>query len=226
MEKLKVKAVFFDLWHTLAFSDLKKDFFMDIQERLGLNEITHAQFMCECEQAIMLEKFESLDQLYTKLLNHFSHPVGEILLGDLDFLWNKSLKTIKLYPETKKVLKKTRKNFKTALVSNCENFAVNHLNSNGLKFNDFFDETILSCDVALLKPNPKIFRLPLKKLKIKPAEAVMVGDSLRTDMTGAKRAGMKSILIDRKNRHKGKKLSVDAVIHSLDELDEIIEFKN
>jgi len=204
MKKIKVKAVFFDLWHTLAFSDLKRDFFMDIQERLGLNEMTHEQFLFECEQAIMLEEFGSLDQLYTKLLNHFSHPLGEILLGDLDFLWNNSLKTIKLYPETKKVLKKTRKKFKTALVSNCENFAVNKLNSDGLKFSDYFDQTILSCDVALLKPNPKIFRLPLKRLKIKPDEAVMVGDSIRTDMTGAKRAGMKTVLIDRKNRFKGK----------------------
>ncbi len=223
MKKMKVKAVFFDLWNTLAFTDSKKDLFVEMQIRLGLNELTHSQFLRECENAIMLEEFETLDLLYSKLLNYFSVPTGEILLGDLDFLWNNTLKSNKLFPETKKVLKKTRKHFKTALISNCENFGIKTL-SNGFKFNDFFDEIVLSCDIKLLKPNPKIFFLPLKRLGIKPSDAVMIGDSVRTDINGAKKAGLKTILIDRKGKFKGKKIPADAVISSLNELDKIINF--
>lgn len=223
-KKLKVKAVFFDLWNTLAFTDSRKDLFREMQIRFGLNEITHSQFLCECEKAIMLEEFETLEHLYSKILNHFSVPSGEIMLGDLNFLWNHTLKKNKFYPETKKVLAKTKKNFKTALISNCENFGVKGLYEE-FNFEKYFDEIMLSCDVNLLKPNPKIFHIPLKKLKIKPEETVMVGDSIRTDMKGAKRAGLKTILIDRNQRHKGKKLNVDAVISSLNELEKIIEFK-
>ncbi len=223
MEKLKVKAVFFDLWNTLAFTDSKKDLFREMQVRFGLNEITHSQFLQGCERAIMLEEFETLEHLYSKLLNYFSVPSGEIMLGDLDFLWNYTLKKNKFYPETKKVLTKTKKHFKTALISNCENFGVKGL-SNGFDFKDYFDEIILSCDVNLLKPNSKIFQVPLKKLKVKPEQAVMIGDSIRTDMKGAKRSGLKTILIDRKQRFKGKKLEVDAVISSLNELEKVIEF--
>lgn len=224
-KKLKVKAVFFDLWNTIAFTDIKKDVFREMQIRLGLNELTHSQFLQECENAIMLEEFDSLKHLYSKLLNYFSITSGEILVGDLDFLWNSALKNNKLYPDTKKVLLKTKKHFKTALISNCENFGVQSLShSNGFKLEKYFDEIMLSCDVGLIKPNPKIFLVPLKKLKVEPEQAVMIGDSMRTDIKGAKRAGMKTILIDRKKRFKGKKLKVDAVISSLNELDEVIDF--
>jgi len=224
MKKLKVKAVFFDLWNTIAFTDVKKDVFREMQVRMGLNELTPDQFLHECENAIMLQEFESLQHMYSRLLSHFSLNSGEILLGDLDFLWSHSLKKDKFFPETKTVLAKTRKHFKTALVSNCENFGFKYL-SKEFDFSKYFNEIILSCDVGLLKPNPKIFYLPLKKLKVKPFEAVMVGDSMRTDMIGAKRAGLKTILLDRKNKFKGKKPEVDAVIHSLNELNKVIEFK-
>ncbi|PIN99034.1 MAG: hypothetical protein COT90_01295 [Candidatus Diapherotrites archaeon CG10_big_fil_rev_8_21_14_0_10_31_34] len=225
-KKLKVKAVFFDLWNTLAFTDIKKDVFREMQIRLGLNEITHNQFLQECETAIMLEEFDNLNHLYSKMLNYFSITSGEILLGDLDFLWNLTLKNNKLFPETKKVLTKTKKHFKTALISNCENFGIQSLTaSNDFKLENYFDEIMLSCSVGLIKPNPKIFLVPLKKLKINPEQAVMIGDSIRTDMNGAKKAGLKTILIDRKGKFKGKKFSVDAVISSLDELEKVIEFK-
>jgi putative hydrolase of the HAD superfamily len=225
MDKIKVKAVFFDLWNTIAFTG-SKDIFREMQVRFGLNEITHAQFLQECENAIMLEEFHDLEHLYTKLLNHFSVPSGEILLGDLDFLWSNALKKAKLFPEAEKVLKKTRKSFKTALISNCENFGVKALlNSNGFDLKKYFNEVVFSYETGLLKPNPKIFSLALKKLKLKPEEAVMVGDSVRTDVNGARKAGMKAILIDRKRKNNGKKLNADRVIHSLNELEEVIEYR-
>ncbi len=225
-KKLKVKAVFFDFWNTLAFTDIKKDVFREMQIRLGLNELTHSQFLQECEKAIMLENFSSLANLNSRLLNYFSIMSGEIILGDLDFLWNLALKNNKLYPETKTVLSETRKKFKTVLISNCENFGIQSLvNSGEFKLEKYFDEVMLSCSVGLLKPNPKIFFVPLKKLKLKPEEAVMVGDSYRTDMKGAKRAGLKTILIDRKRKFKEKKIPVDAVISSLKELNKVIAKK-
>jgi FMN phosphatase YigB (HAD superfamily) len=40
----------------------------------------------------------------------------------------------------------------------------------------------------------------LKKLKIKKTEAVMVGDSLESDIKAAENAGIKAILVDRHNK--------------------------
>jgi putative hydrolase of the HAD superfamily len=99
------------------------------------------------------------------------------------------------------------------------------LNSNGFDLKKYFNEVVFSYETGLLKPNPKIFSLALKKLKLKPEEAVMVGDSVRTDVNGARKAGMKAILIDRKRKNNGKKLNADRVIHSLNELEEVIEYR-
>jgi HAD superfamily hydrolase (TIGR01450 family) len=46
------------------------------------------------------------------------------------------------------------------------------------------------------KPNPFIFRLALERLGADPARALMVGDTLDTDIAGAKAAGLRSVLLE------------------------------
>jgi putative hydrolase of the HAD superfamily len=48
-----------------------------------------------------------------------------------------------------------------------------------------------------MKPHPSIFSAALQLVDAKPAEAVMVGDSLRHDVEGAIRAGMRGVLLHR-----------------------------
>jgi putative hydrolase of the HAD superfamily len=55
-----------------------------------------------------------------------------------------------------------------------------------------------SCNNA--KPDKRIFLFALEKLQLRPAEALYVGDSLERDYEGAKKAGLKPLLIDRNGR--------------------------
>ena len=64
--------------------------------------------------------------------------------------------------------------------------------------NQYFDIVVLSYESGLLKSDPKMFELALKKLKVKKSEAVMVGDSIESDIRGAQAAGIRAILIDRR----------------------------
>lgn len=59
----------------------------------------------------------------------------------------------------------------------------------------FFSSTIFSDEVGLCKPNGLVFERALMKLGVKPSEAVHVGDLLRTDVAGAKGAGMTAVWI-------------------------------
>lgn len=66
----------------------------------------------------------------------------------------------------------------------------------------------LHVDIALssrahgrTKPHPSIFEAALDALGIGSREAVMVGDSLEDDVEGARRAGIRPILLDREGRH-------------------------
>lgn len=56
-----------------------------------------------------------------------------------------------------------------------------------------FDEAVVSCDVGLRKPNPKIYKLILEKLKLKPKETIFI-DNQEWNIKPAKKLGMKTIL--------------------------------
>lgn len=47
------------------------------------------------------------------------------------------------------------------------------------------------------KPNPEAYHRALEQFKVKPEEAIMVGDQLLTDILGASRAGIDSIWVQR-----------------------------
>lgn len=53
-----------------------------------------------------------------------------------------------------------------------------------------FQTLAFSDELKIRKPDPTIFRMVLKQMKVNPEEAVHVGDIAETDVAGAKRAGM------------------------------------
>ncbi len=52
-----------------------------------------------------------------------------------------------------------------------------------------------SSDHGMIKPSPKPFELVLEKLHILNTQAIVIGDSLRRDLGGAKNAGIDCILV-------------------------------
>jgi putative hydrolase of the HAD superfamily len=57
--------------------------------------------------------------------------------------------------------------------------------------------TVSSSEHGFMKPHPSIFSAALQLVDVRPAEAVMVGDSLKHDVEGAIRAGMRGVLLHR-----------------------------
>jgi HAD superfamily hydrolase (TIGR01509 family) len=64
----------------------------------------------------------------------------------------------------------------------------------------YVDAVISSSDVGRGKPDPAPFLAALKLLGADPHEAIFVGDSLDSDIAGARAAGMRSVLIDRRGK--------------------------
>ena len=58
---------------------------------------------------------------------------------------------------------------------------------------DFFERIILSEDVSVRKPHPKIFDYALKNTNSKRATSLMIGDSWEADIEGAQKARMDNI---------------------------------
>jgi HAD superfamily hydrolase (TIGR01662 family) len=81
---------------------------------------------------------------------------------------------------------------------------------------------VSSSDHGFLKPHPSIFEAALRLVGVRPEEAVMVGDSLAHDIEGARRAGMRGVLV-RRAQHEGSHGDPDVpVIRSLMELPSLL----
>lgn len=59
------------------------------------------------------------------------------------------------------------------------------------------DAIIVSAEAGAPKPDAAIFLAALEELRRGPAEAVFVGDSLETDVLGARAAGLRGLLLER-----------------------------
>ena len=65
----------------------------------------------------------------------------------------------------------------------------------------FLDFTVTSADVGAEKPHPAIFRAALARAGVAPHEAVHVGDQPASDVEGARRVGIRPVLMDRDGNH-------------------------
>ncbi len=74
-----------------------------------------------------------------------------------------------------------------------------------------FNASIISCDVGVRKPNKKIYQIALRKLHIKPKEAVFI-DNQKWNTSAAEKLGIKTILfVNNRNLIKElKKLKIEA----------------
>src|SRR4029453_2454143 len=60
------------------------------------------------------------------------------------------------------------------------------------KFDDAFDNMIISAEVGAVKPEPKIFQIALEHFGVKPREAVFV-DDFYINIEGCEKVGIKGI---------------------------------
>ena len=57
------------------------------------------------------------------------------------------------------------------------------------------DVAILSCEVGIRKPDPRIYQMVCGRLKVAPARCLYVGDGGSSELTGASASGMDVVLI-------------------------------
>jgi len=72
--------------------------------------------------------------------------------------------------------------------------------SDGLGLTRLVDFLVISAEAGIRKPDPRIFHLALEKAGVGPHEALHVGDLPEEDAEGARRAGVRPVLIDRRQR--------------------------
>jgi len=65
------------------------------------------------------------------------------------------------------------------------------------ELSDLISAAVSSAEHGYMKPHPSIFEAALAQANVSAAESLMVGDSLAHDIEGARRAGMRGVLVHR-----------------------------
>jgi len=96
----------------------------------------------------------------------------------------------------------------------------------GFGIRSYFDFVLTSAACYYRKPHPRAFEIALARWNIQPNEAVMIGDNLEADISGAKNAGMQTIWITRRAEFKNEdmhRIKPDFSIRKLTELPPTLE---
>lgn len=211
----KISTVSFDVLGTLlcyfpsrekVYSDICKNYniiYSENEFKSALSVISEI-FDKEIEQKISHPSSYQLElelwgEFNQNVLNYLGFSEGEEL-GKLIHkeLWEnpKYLKVERGAHETLTALKNN--GYKLITISNEVSSLRNILKLFGLY--DFFDEIFISSEVGFSKPDRRIFEYAMKKLAISNDEIIHIGDSLVSDVLGAKRANIKAIHLNKNNK--------------------------
>ena len=194
-----VKAMIFDCWGTLFYNESNPLPFSLFAKKIG-KDIHDYNYMTTFEKHFMLKKYSDFSIPIKSLLVELNLNSSIELVKKLKDTLNNGLNHFKPYPDTLEVLSELKKRYKLGLISNTGYLDFNQLKKQ-FKLDNVFDIILPSYETRILKPNPRVFELMIKKLKIDKNNVFMVGDSLKQDIQAAENFGIKGILIDRKEKH-------------------------
>ncbi|XP_047903708.2 N-acylneuraminate-9-phosphatase [Anser cygnoides] len=201
-----VKAVFFDLDNTLvdtaaagrrAIEEVVKA--LRCRHRCGEGQ---ARDICEKVQAKLLKEcHDPARTCITELrISHWEEAIQETIGGEANrslaaecyFLWKTTrLRHLTLAEETRGMLMELRKAVRLLLLTNGDR-QTQREKIEACACQPYFDAIVVGGEQKEEKPAPSIFHYCCDLLGVQPAECVMVGDSLDTDIQGGLNAGLKA----------------------------------
>ncbi len=122
-----------------------------------------------------------------------------------------------LFPDVEPALRDLTETYRLALITNgAPDLQREKLEAVGIA--DLFEATVLSGEVGVGKPDPRIFGAALAELSLRHTGLVMVGDDLQRDIAGARGVGIRGVWINRSRSVAEMDIRPDAEIVDLSEL--------
>lgn len=127
----------------------------------------------------------------------------------------------RLFPEAREVLEACSQRCRLALLTNGVP-DIQWTKIRAVDLESHFQAVVISGEVGVGKPDRAIFELTLERMGAVADEAVMVGNSLRRDIAGAKGAGVRAIWMNSTDPEAAVQVVADEQIGNLKELLELI----
>ncbi|HUE98675.1 MAG TPA: HAD family phosphatase [Anaerolineales bacterium] len=182
---MSIKAVFFDLGGVIVRTEFQAPR-QQLAEKLGMDYDDLSKIVFDSETGYRASLGEiSSEEHWTSVLQRLKRPASELSAIREEFFAGDIVdRTLLEY------IRSLRDTYKTGLISNAwgdlRDFIVRE------KFDDTFDKMIISAEVGVAKPEPKIFQIALEQFGVSPNEAVFV-DDFHVNIEGCEKVGMKGI---------------------------------
>ena len=202
-----IKAIFFDLYGTLI--DIRTDeqdpwvyailsrYLQYHLVQIGAEELKEVYFG-EIEQQFRKsrEDYPEVDvyKIFSIIMNKYGNRwYPKSVIVDTAMLFRSlTIRQFGLFPHLFETLIQLEGQYKIAIISDAQwVFAEPEMEM--LSLDRFFQHRILSSHHRYKKPDVRLFQTAMKKLRVKPEESLYIGDNLRKDLVGAKKAGMRFI---------------------------------
>jgi len=199
---MAVKAVIFDLAGVVLLT-VKGTFNSLLAERLGvrLEDVVRVMSDPVNDQWDFGEIGD--DEFFEHLLTELKEPLEKkAILAKFvidDFYVDQELLTY---------IRELHKTYTTALLTNFPAHLHDYMKT-AWRVDGAFDHIIASCDVKLLKPDPRMYQAALERINLKPEETVFIDDR-EVNVKAAEALGIKGIIYVRKEQ-------------AIKELDKILE---
>jgi putative hydrolase of the HAD superfamily len=190
-----VKAVIFDLFHTLTAPEAEWSDLPWTSDVLGISRTDwYRALTVNSRQRLVGEISDPVE--IVRLIAHSIDPrISPDLIARAAFFRTKRfIRVLSSIPaSTLHVLRELRsRGARLGLVSNCDCSEISAWANSPLQ--GAFDAEVFSCHVGSAKPEPEIYLECLTRLGVAAAEAVFVGDGGSNELRGAREVGMCSIL--------------------------------
>jgi len=202
---VRVRAVLFDLGDTLvdlrdydSWVELARRFYLDLDP----DNLRHA--FLEVEQAIDAEphragREEGLVAFWRRTLSRAAEKeVDEATARKFIAAIREYEVPVRLYSDVRRCLELLRAEHRAlAVVSNSTSEAGVRRILDRVGILDFFARVVSSGTEGVEKPDPEIFRRAVRRLDVRPEEALYVGNLAHTDAKAAEAAGLHGVWLNR-----------------------------
>jgi putative hydrolase of the HAD superfamily len=233
-KSLKIKAVLFDLGGTLVKTWNPEDTFQRVLHSLKISRSyeqvrealakTNAEFDAEGYNLLYgkIPYKEFWSRWDSLVLKNLGIPDDEKLGIAIQDRWF-DYAECSLYSDVEETLFELKKmNLKVGLVSTAYEEDIDAILKRAKIRREQFDVIVGANTLKKTKPHPDVFKYALAELKVKPEEAVFIGDAIDADYEGSEKMGLKALLIQREESSADKKLGVRTII----DLREVFNFIN
>ncbi|MFX1405638.1 MAG: TIGR02253 family HAD-type hydrolase [Promethearchaeota archaeon] len=195
------------------------DMIQEIVQEYGSNSSKHYNYFIK-----RLNELENMEVSFNNQVKYIAVAVMAYHQEKID--------SIKLFDDVRPCLNKLKLlGLKSAIITDSPLPIKQYEKILRLNIDNLIDSVIISDEIGIRKPNPKLFSFCLKKFNVKGSETLYIGDNLNNDITPAKINSIHSIYIhrggkydfDKTSEEPNQKNKPDYEIYNLDEIFKIIE---